>query len=113
MSSIDKLAQKIASMHKENINNPSTSPKIAEVVEASPLKIKWGDGIILTAQKLHVPKIFDAGISYKTINRYQDVDGVFHDIEIDQVFKIKLSVGDKVIIIPDDDYKMFYLMDLL
>lgn len=113
MNSIDKLGDMLADMHKKNINPPSASPMIAEVVEANPLKIKWGENIILDKQKLHIPKKFDTGIPYTTINRYQDTLGVFHDIEIDQVFLINLSVGDSVIIIPDTDYKMFYLIDLL
>lgn len=117
MSSIDRLAQRLVSMHKENVNPPNTSPQVATVIGASPLKLKWGDGIILTDDKLHVPKIFGDGIlyKYKTKDRYQDVDGVFHDFEIDQefVFKITLSVGDNVIIIPDANYKMFFLSDLL
>lgn len=112
-SGVDKLTQLIANMHRQNINPPDTSPQIAEVIEVSPIKIKWGDNIILNKEKLHVPKKFDAGIPYKTINRYQDVNGVFHDIEIDQLLKINLSVGDKVFVIPDIDYKMFYLVDLL
>jgi hypothetical protein len=112
-SSIDKLALRIVDMHKQNINPPDASPKIAEVIGINPLKIQWGVGIILTEQKLHIPKKFNSGIPYKTINRYQDTNGVFNDIEIDQVFKIDLSVGDNVIIIPDSNYKMFYVIDLL
>jgi len=83
MDNIDRLARKIADMFKENMNPPSTAPRVGKVINAEPLEIQWGDSIILKKDKLHVPKGFSC----------QD--------------------GDELTIVPDENLKMFFVMNIL
>ncbi|MFD3271526.1 DUF2577 family protein [Paenibacillus dendritiformis] len=106
MDSVDRLAMKFADMYKKNLNPPSSAPREATVVETSPLKIKWGDSVVLTDDKLVVPKLYGAG--YKIPYRWQDTEG--NMVEAEAVFKVELKAGDKVIIAPDQDLKLFYLI---
>jgi hypothetical protein len=83
MDSIDLLARKIAELHKANRNPPSVAPRVGVVLKENPLEIQWGESIILKGDKLHVPK----GAVY--------------------------TIGDKVTIIPDDNLKMFFVINIL
>ncbi|MED4599865.1 DUF2577 family protein [Paenibacillus validus] len=109
MDSIDKLAKKIADLHNVNRNPPSTAPRIGTVADINPLKIQWGDHIILAEGKLFIPKIYREG--YMIPNRYQATDGSM--VEETILWKIDLAVGDKVIIIPDENLKMWYIVDAI
>jgi acetyltransferase-like isoleucine patch superfamily enzyme len=80
MDNIDRLAKKIADMHLANRNPPSTAPRVGTVVSEAPLKIQYGDNIILESR---------------------------HLIIADHVV---ISFGDKVIIAPDSDLKIWYVM---
>jgi hypothetical protein len=113
MKNWDDVADYIVDLMQENVNPPSTAPKIGEVVETNPLKIKWGDSIIINEDKLFLPKVYKSGHDFEIPNRYQDTNGNMINEEIDWNMKITLSVGDKVIIVPDEHYKMFYLVDVL
>lgn len=107
--SIDQLAKKLAEMYKENRNPPSTSPRVGTVLQASPLEIQWGDNVLLKEYKLFVPRTFREGhtIPY----RWQDTNGNMVDDQI--IFKISLVPGDKVMIIPDEYLKMWYIVEKL
>jgi len=107
MDSIDRLAEKIAEMYKINRNPPSTTPRIGVVATVSPLKIKWGDHVILTEDKLYIPKIYREGVMIP--NRWQDTNGNMVEDEI--LWKVELEAGDRVIIAPDEHYKMWYLIE--
>lgn len=52
MDSIDRLAQRFVEMHKANRNPPSTAPRVGTVISVSPLKIQYGDSIILESRHL-------------------------------------------------------------
>ncbi|WP_041749438.1 DUF2577 domain-containing protein [Brevibacillus brevis] len=52
MSSIDRLAEMFVKMHNENRNPPSTAPRVGTVVSVTPLKIQYGDSIILERRHL-------------------------------------------------------------
>lgn len=82
-SSIDQLARRIAELFKQNRNPPSASPRVGKVIKVNPLEVQWGESIILKKAKLHTPK----GMT-------------FH-------------VGDKVTIAPDENLKMFFVLNIL
>lgn len=107
--SMDLLAKKIADLYKQNRNPPSTAPRVGTVLEASPLKIQWGDNVLLTEDKLFVPRTFRDG--YIIPYRWQDTNGNMVDDET--IFKVSLDPGDKVIIIPDEYLKMWYIVEKL
>lgn len=52
MDSIERLAKKIADMQKENRNPPSTAPRVGTVVSITPLKIQYGESVILERRHL-------------------------------------------------------------
>jgi len=109
MDSIDLLARRIAEMHRANSNPPSTSFRVGRVVEVGPLKLQWGDSILINEDKLVIPKRFTSG--YELPNRWQDRNG--NIIEDTVLWKVELSVGDQLIIAPDEDLKMWYIIDLI
>ncbi len=80
MDQIDRLAELIAKMYKENKNPPSTAPRTAKVLSVSPLKIQYGDSIILESRHLVVAA------------------------------HVTMLPGDTVIILPSSDFKMWYVM---
>ena len=81
--SLDRLAQKLAILHMENRNPPSTAPRIGKVIHVEPLEVQWGSNIILKADKLLVPQ----GLNFQ--------------------------IGDKVTLLPDENLKMFFVMNIL
>lgn len=109
MDSVDRLARKLADMHKDNSNPPSTAPRIGTVVEVNPLKVQWGDHVILTEDKLLIPKLYSEG--HMIPNRYQDTNG--NMVEDTILWKIEFAKGDKVVVIPDEYLKMWYLIEIL
>ncbi|ASJ54197.1 hypothetical protein BP422_11955 [Brevibacillus formosus] len=52
MSSEDRLAKLIVDLYKENRNPPSTAPRVGTVVSVTPLKIQYGDSVILERRHL-------------------------------------------------------------
>jgi len=106
---VDRLARTIAKLHRENRNLPSTSLRVGEVVGINPLRVQWGDSIIISEEKLVIPKLFTTG--YPIPNRWQDTSGNMIDDTL--VWKITLSPGDYVVIAPDEYLKVWYIIDLL
>ncbi|MFH5187679.1 DUF2577 family protein [Paenibacillus sp. TAB 01] len=109
MDSIDLLARKIADLYMQNRNPPSTSLRMGRVVETNPLAVQWGDSIILKADKLIMPRIFTDGLQIP--NRWQDANGNMVDDTV--LWKIPLSVGDQLILAPDEYLQMWYVIDLV
>jgi hypothetical protein len=109
MSNLDRLAKKLVEMHTQNMNPLSTAPQIGTVVKVDPLEISWGDGILIKADKLFLPKLYLTG--HLIPNRYKDTNGSMVDETL--TWKVELSIGDRVVVIPDQNYKMFYLVDVL
>lgn len=83
MDSIDRLASRIAEMHKANRNPPSLAPRVGVVIQADPLEIQWGESVILKRDKLLIPK----GAIYEN--------------------------GDRVTVIPDENLKTFFVINIL
>lgn len=54
MDALDKLAQKLVEMNKVNRNPPSTAPRIGIVISIAPLRIQYGDSIVLEYRHLIV-----------------------------------------------------------
>jgi len=52
MDSVDRLAKTIAALHKANQNPPSTAPRVGKVVSVSPMKIQYGESIVLESRHL-------------------------------------------------------------
>ncbi|MFD2614502.1 DUF2577 domain-containing protein [Paenibacillus gansuensis] len=108
-NSLDLLARRLVEMHKANANPPSTAPRIGVVITSTPLKIRWGDQIHITEDKLYVPKLYREGI--KIPNRYKNIDGSMVDEMI--LWKIALKPGDQVLIMPDENLRQWYVIDAL
>jgi len=105
--SLERLARKFAEMHKQNQNMPATSLRIATVVASDPLKLQWGDNIVITGDSLIVPKLYTSGV--KIPNRYMSAGGGMVDEEL--TWKVNLQSGDKVIVAPDEYLKLWYVVD--
>ncbi|MFB9324211.1 MULTISPECIES: DUF2577 family protein [Bacillati] len=88
---------------------PSTSPKVGEVISVAPLKVKWGEQIVITVDKLVLPKLFTSG--YKIPNRYQDPEGRMIDEYLE--WKVDLRIGDRLILVPDEYLKTWYVFDVI
>ena len=82
---IDRLAKKLADMYKENRNPASAAPVMGKVISVDPIRITYGIGIILE-------------------NRHLVVTGRLAG---------KMEIGDKAIIIPDKDLKMWHVIDVM
>ncbi|WP_144932228.1 DUF2577 family protein [Paenibacillus sp. 32O-W] len=106
MDVLDQLAKTIADIYKKNRNPPSTAPRIGIVVESEPLKIKWGDNVIITQDKLIVPQLYTAG--YEIPNRWQDPHGNIVDDTL--IWRVELKPSDQVMIAPDEALKTWYLL---
>ncbi|MED1850356.1 DUF2577 domain-containing protein [Brevibacillus borstelensis] len=63
MDSIDRLAQRIADMYKQNRNLPSTAPRVGTVISLDPIKIQYGNNIILDSRHLVIAEELMAGYS--------------------------------------------------
>ncbi len=105
--SIDKLAKRIAELMKENRNPPSTAPRIAEIVAVNPIKVQWGASVVLTEDRLRLPTLYSEG--YLIPNRYQNTNGSMVDETL--LWKPELQIGDKVLIVPDEFLKIWYVID--
>lgn len=95
MSSIDKLAK----LFNERDNKYHINITTGIIVSADPLKVKWGESIIIEEQDLIVAKLLKDGF----VVNYTDDNGTS--------IITPLQAGDKVIMLPDNDFKNWYLID--
>lgn len=109
MDSTDKLARMIVDLHRSNQNPNSTAPRICTIVGISPLKLQWGQNIVITEDKIYLPRIYSSGIPVP--NRYQVYGGGM--VEETLMLKIELQLGDRVIVAPDETLQNWYLIDLM
>jgi len=98
--SIDRLARTIAEMYKQNRPRPSTAPRIGTVVSVSPLKVRWGNSVLLAEDRLFVPRMYREGLKIT-------IGGSTYTV------MPPISVGDDVIIAPDEDLKSWYILGVL
>lgn len=106
MNSTDRLASVLVEMYRQNRNPPSTACRIGTVIATSPLKIKWGEKIILTDDQLVIPRLYKEG--YPIPYQWQNTKGEMIAEKI--IMKVELKKGDQVIIAPDDDLQLFYMI---
>jgi hypothetical protein len=101
-TSIEKLAQLFKERNNPYIINATTG----KVISASPLKIQWGQNIIIEEENLLVANILKTGFTVT----YTDTT---IEASTDRSLTIKnpLEVGDEVILLPDTDFKKFYVID--
>ncbi|QQE75223.1 DUF2577 domain-containing protein [Brevibacillus composti] len=140
MDSIDRLAQKIAEMHKQNRNPKSTAPVVGKVLSISPLRIQYGDNVLLEQEKLIVAERLMAGTNIEiteanmvgndasnpaTITFHREVGGDLterikrlsipaaagENNKVMAKLTTPLQEGDQVIMIPDQDWKKWYVLD--
>lgn len=132
MDAIDKLARRIADLHKENRNPPSTAPKVGEVISVQPLRIKYGESIILESRHLivadHVMNGYqrqleltgassDGGnISFHLTGSPPPQDYTITNLSLPNLtatltYTDRLKAGDKVIMIPETDLKTWFVID--
>lgn len=101
-SSIEKLAK----MFKERDNQFFVNVTTGEVISASPLKVKWGENIILEGKSLIVSNLLKTGFTLEY------TDDAYTSVLTKPLQVINpLQVGDQVIMLPDTDFKIFYVID--
>lgn len=137
MKNIDKLAKLFTDRNNPQHINITTG----EVISAFPLRIKWGDNIILERSQLIISssilkeysrevEVINAQMDQLNSNGSMDfhLEGsppsqsyVITNINLPRsgvskitgniIFKDTLKVGDEVIMLPDNDFKMWYVLD--
>lgn len=102
MSNLDKLAKLLSG----NNNNFNVNIAVGEVISTSPIKIKYGENIVLETRHLVVSDSFINGYT----GQYTDDNGTNIVTKTISVKK-EINTGDKVILIPDQNLKKWYLID--
>lgn len=102
MNSIEKLAQ----LFKDRDNPYIINATVGEIISATPLKVKWGESIIIDEKDLVIGNILKTGFSVE----YTDDNGTGVITKSIAIVN-PLSIGDKVIILPDVDFKTWYVID--
>ncbi len=102
MTSVEKLGM----MFKERTNKFNVNITSGEVVSVSPLKIKWGEDIIIESKKIILANLISSGF----VVEYTDSTGTGSTTKTITI-KNPLKVNDKVIMVPDDDFNMWYVID--
>lgn len=102
MNSIDKLAK----LFSDRDNPSHINITIGEVISAAPIRIKYGENVILESKHIY--------IAHSLLNGYtvdfEDDNGttiVTKEITI----KNELASGDKVIMVPDNSFKHWFVID--
>lgn len=97
MDSVQRLAQ----LFKDRNNPFHIYVATGTVVSDSPLQVQFGDSIVLTTDHLVVAKLNAEGFTIQ----YDD-NGIAKTLTIVD----PLQPGDHVILVPDADHKMWYLV---
>jgi hypothetical protein len=97
--------EKFAKLFIERNNPYHINIDIADVVSTSPLRIKYGDSIILQSDKLILNNILKDGFTVEYTDT-SDSGTATKQITI----KDSLQIGDKVMIVPDNDFKLWYVI---
>lgn len=111
MTAEDRLAELIIDIHKQSIKSPSTHVRLAEVISISPVRLRWGEGIILENDRLVIPQIYKNGYEIPYSYRYIDTNGDMTAETENLKLKIELTIGDKVTIAPDEHWKQWHIID--
>jgi Protein of unknown function (DUF2577). len=140
VDSIDRLAQKLAQMYKDNRNPLSTAPVVGKVLSVNPLRIQYGENIILEQHKLIVAERLMMGTPVEitetnmvgndasnsaTITFHREVGGDLterikrlsipaatgENNKIVAKLTTPLQAGNRVIMIPDQDWKNWFVLD--
>lgn len=147
MNSVERLARKFAEMHNANRNPPSTAPRVGTVVSISPIKIQYGENILLDSRHLiiadHVMNGYKREVELTDVQMVALEDDFPATIEFHLTgsppsnsyritkltipktdlptpdnklfatiqFTDGLSEGDKVILIPDSELKLWFVVD--
>lgn len=99
--SIEKLAKLFSDR-----DNPTHPPiMVGQVISSSPLKVQYGDQIVLTTDELIVNKLNADGF---TVQYTDSTDTTTNNRTL--TIKDPLNPGDQVILIPDKDLKKWYLV---
>jgi len=102
MNNLDKLV----SMFKERQNPNHPGIVVGEVISASPLRIKYGNGAIMEPRHISISYSLLNGIS----GEYEDNNGTTIETKTVTV-KHSLQPGNKVMMIPDNSLKRWYVFD--
>ncbi len=107
MSNLDKLVK----MFKDRENQTQIGITQGEVIGVSPLRIQYGDRVILEQRHLVVADSLVSGYT----GEYTDNDTI-SDVGLVVTTKTvtttnPLQVGNKVIMIPDNSMKKWYVID--
>jgi hypothetical protein len=102
MNNLDKLAMMFAARDNPTLVGMTTGT----VIGIDPLRIQYGDGIVLEPRHL--------AVSYSLLNgytgQYTDSNGSSSTTK-EVTCKYELQAGDKVMMIPDNALKKWYVID--
>lgn len=98
MNNLEKLAR----MFGDRDNPPNINITIGRVISISPLRIGYGESVILESRHLHVASALIDGYT----GNYED-SGVQRTLTV----KVELKKGDKVMLIPDNTMKKWFVID--
>jgi hypothetical protein len=102
MSNLDKLAKLFSARDNPFLINITKG----DVISVNPVRIKYGDNIILEAKHLYIADSLISGYS----GEYTDDNGTTTETK-NVTVKNSLQVGDKVMMIPDTSFKYWYIID--
>ncbi len=78
--------EKLANLFNERNNSTHVNVTTGIVLSTTPLRIKWGDNVLLEEKSLVVASIIKTGL-------------------------VVVNISDKVIMMPDNDFKKWYIID--
>lgn len=93
--------EKLAKMFKDRTNPFHVPIAQGKVISASPLKVQFGESIILDSTHLIIDRLLAEGFPVQ----YDD-NGTTKTLTIQD----PLQVGDAVILIPDSEFQTWYLI---
>jgi len=98
--------EKMAKLFSDRNNPEAIGITTGEVISTTPLKVSWGDSVVLENDKLVVANLLLNGFSVN----YTD-DTIYSTTTKTITIKNPLQQGDMVIMIPDSNYKLWYVLD--
>ncbi len=105
MNNEDKFINLFAEVYKKSMEKKPYMT-LGEVIDTSPIRIKYGENIILESRHLH--------IAFSLINGYTGEYGDDNGVSVvnkEVTVKNELVVGDRVMMIPDGTFKKWFVID--
>lgn len=102
MTNLEKFAELFNQRNNDNHINITTGI----VLSTEPLKVRWGENVIIESKDLIIANLLKNGFTVE----YQDNNGLTIELKTMTIVN-PLQNGDEVIMIPDKQYKTWYVLD--